>query len=423
MAYTKNRTVRESYTHFNQSLSGNPAVLGNLSTTSSIVSYDQTKTGDYLPKWKTIITNGGDATTSFDGVRKFGESLPAACKINYWWPAGQARTLQEVNYHRRWGEYHQPSVSTFYGANMTLANNQALSRLYRDIRANTSHFSGGVFLGELREAMRMIRRPALLLRQGLGDYFSTLRKRKGRAPKHRMKDILSSTWLEYSFGWQPLISDVKAAAEALARFENDSRRASARGYGINERLNQSTVSSNSYGGFMYGLDNLQEISDAKVIYRVGLKWDAAAPFGSARRLAELSGFTLSEFVPTVWELIPWSFVVDYFSNVGDILSCATTDTTSVSYKCKTEVQSARRKMRAIVDSKRVADAIGPREFISIDGSSLGGYNSVQSTVSRRKVSSLGIPTLTFTAPGIDSVKWINLAALTSASRSLTPYRK
>lgn len=34
---------------------------------------------------------------------------------------------------------------------------------------------------------------------------------------------------------------------------------------------------------------------------------------------DLFGFSAKEFVPTLWELLPWSFLVDYFTNVGDIL--------------------------------------------------------------------------------------------------------
>jgi hypothetical protein len=37
-------------------------------------------------------------------------------------------------------------------------------------------------------------------------------------------------------------------------------------------------------------------------------------------LAQLSGFSWTEFVPTAYELLPFSFVLDYFSNVGSVLS-------------------------------------------------------------------------------------------------------
>jgi hypothetical protein len=55
------------------------------------------------------------------------------------------------------------------------------------------------------------------------------------------------------------------------------------------------------------------------------KWDNAALFG----------FTPSEFIPTAWELLPWSFLIDYFTNIGDILSSAVTQTAPVNFVNKT----------------------------------------------------------------------------------------
>jgi hypothetical protein len=39
-----------------------------------------------------------------------------------------------------------------------------------------------------------------------------------------------------------------------------------------------------------------------------------------RSVARTLGILPERFLPTVWELIPYSFVVDYFVNVGDIVA-------------------------------------------------------------------------------------------------------
>lgn len=392
------------------------------SYTRNRLKVSKTKTGEYLPHWKQLVRDGSDATTSFDGVIQKMEAEEGGVRVTFWHPLGQPRQFQKTKFTEVTGKYSAVAPPTYStGADVTLANNQALSRLLRDVKANTTHFSGGVFLGELRETIKLIKRPASALRNGLGEYFSTLRKRMGRAPKHRIQGILADTWLEYSFGWSPLINDIKGAAETLARFENDSRRASARGYGINERLESSPTSSQLVNNYVYFKQIDREVSNVKVIYRVGLKFEASAPFGSARRLAELSGFTFNEFVPTVWELIPWSFVVDYFFNVGEILEAVTTDTTAVTYKCKSIVYSVVKTQKTIADNQRILSVIGPKDLISITGSSLGNSQSSRSTVTRRLQSSLGIPAPVFTFPPLESAKWINLAALMETSRSLTKF--
>nr|UJQ85504.1 MAG: hypothetical protein 1 [Leviviridae sp.] len=387
----------------------------------SLKTFTQTKTGDYLPNWKTIIRNGGDATTTFSGTKQECTARPGSAKIYFFHNpgGGKPRTVE----FQLWGGYTtNPSPQTFYtGADETKATNQALIRLYQDIRSNQTHFSGMTFLGEMREAISMIRRPAQALRKGLGDYFSTLRKRKGRAPKHRLRSILSDTWLEYSFGWMPLINDVKAAAEALARFEDDKRRTTARGYGIHETATNTQNVALSATNYMYYDSNVRDYAKCEVIYKVGLSFAGSAPFGSARRLAELSGFTLSEFVPTAWELVPWSFLVDYFSNVGDILTAITTDTTNVFRITKTVRRTAGRHVYHQINDKRVREVLGTA-YIETLGGDLGSHHSSMTAVNRTRPSSIGYPTLAFRFPPLESAKWINMAALTKLGLSLTPFR-
>lgn len=426
LAYTKsssrverNTWIRDNYVY----------PTPQVDTQGSAVVLSKSKTGDYLPTWKQRILNGTSATTTFDGVIQESTVKPGYMKVSFWHPTGQARDLQRPAWFSINGEFLPYRAVTFAaGGDLTSANNQALTLLMQKVRATNSHFMGGVFLGELREVVRMIASPARTLREGIGDYFSTLRKRKGRAPKHRLKQILADTWLEYSFGWQPLISDVKAGAEALARWDLEgegilNRRSRIRAFARTEQLWGTPPPAEEVdNNYCYYTRYSRNVGSSTVIYTVGMEYNATAPVGSARRLAELSGFNLSDFVPTVWELIPWSFVVDYFSNVGDIIAYSCTDTSNMSWKQKTIVTSFKEEVHTVADHKKVIAAIPKQDLISIEGDSLGSQTSTLSSVSRVSLSALDYPQLQFTYPGA-STKWINLLALTQSGRSLTPYRK
>nr|UJQ84978.1 MAG: hypothetical protein 1 [Leviviridae sp.] len=349
-------------------------------------------------------------------------------KVSFWHPIGQARQFQKPEFAEVRGFYTRPSALTSStGANVTSANSAALVQLAKAIQATNSHFMGGVFLGEIREVVRMITRPAKTLREGLQGYLSTLKRRKSRAPKHRLNKILADTWLEYSFGWQPLVNDTIAAAETLARWnlENEGvlyRRSSCRGFGKSQAPDPVLVSDDLVNNYCYYRQVTASGADCIVRYKVGMDYKATAPVGSAARLAELSGFNLTDFIPTVWELVPWSFVVDYFSNVGDILSFCCTDKSNMTWICKSQVQTGWRTINTVVDSKRVSAAIPNKDLISIEGSSLGSATSKRSVVTRTAPSSLDYPKLEFQYPALGSSKWINLAALWQGVRSLTPYR-
>jgi hypothetical protein len=395
-----------------------------ITAANATVTLNRTKTGEYLPKWRSIIRNGQNATTPFNGVKQEVSTTRGHMIVYIFTPVGSPRHMQSLQRYMFDGtEYAAPLVPTSTtSGDVALADNRALGQLYARIRQQNSHFSGGVFLGELRETIRMIRRPAMTLRNGLRDYFSALSKRKRGAPRHRLKSILADTWLEYSFGWKPLVNDTIAAAEALARFENDERRSSISSKGISEiLLDSGTMKKSGQYGYLHVIQHYTRVASTKIFYRVGMEYTANAPFGSAKRLAELSGFKPEEFIPTAWELIPWSFVVDYFSNVGDIISARCTDTTSVTRKTRTNVSATTVYNSHAANLAEYNLTPGAKDVYSLEGDGFGSFIASRSTVARASIDGLGIPVLTFSLPALSSTKWINLAALTANSRALTPF--
>lgn len=60
------------------------------------------------------------------------------------------------------------------------------------------------------------------------------------------------------------------------------------------------------------------------------------------------GLTIQEFVPTVWELIPYSFVVDYFTNIGDVVNYAYSANLNWVYK-----SASFRQLTQIVKSQKL----------------------------------------------------------------------
>lgn len=46
------------------------------------------------------------------------------------------------------------------------------------------------------------------------------------------------------------------------------------------------------------------------------------------------GLNLKQFIPTAWELLPWSFLADYFSNIGNVLAYDNSIYQKLNWLCK-----------------------------------------------------------------------------------------
>lgn len=295
------------------------------------------------------------------------------------------------------------------------SSNRALAKLHEDIQSNTAVFSGGTFLGELGSTVRMLKRPGMALRNGLSDYLreASKLKRKLRLLKGT-HEALTGMWLEYTYGWKPLVQDIDGLCETLVEMNSEAiRRSSAKGHKSTERATNS-VSRIYYVTTVVQADRTTfDLWRSRYIYRAGLQFTASIPAAnSAARLLQLSGLdTMREFIPTAWNLMPWSFVVDYFTNIGEILQSTATDTSVVRWVNVTRVRERLQIVQEIIKNGYEKD---PTFYQFYTGGGMNrGYVMSRAKSVVRNSTALTIPSLVFTMPPQGSTRWINLAALAS----------
>lgn len=117
-----------------------------------------------------------------------------------------------------------------------------------------------------------------------------------------------SKWLELQYGWKPLVSDVYGACDALSKRDKSDWRVTAKGRATQNQTYVQTRSlnwanTNGHGGS----------TTATVQRRAFARIDALPANEIAISLASM-GITNPALIG--WELVPFSFVVDWFLPVG-----------------------------------------------------------------------------------------------------------
>jgi len=283
----------------------------------------------------------------------------------------------------------------------------------------------------------MIRKPALALRQGLESYLDALKKRSRGIPfsdsgRNKRKKVLADTWLEFSFGWTPLLSDIGSAANTIARFKAEAdglihRKSRAIGKGESQAAAVYATATYQNGpdlGFTPLIGSRRSVGTKSVRYIAYLDYTTAVNTGSAGRLAELSGFTLAEFIPTAWELIPWSFLVDYFSNVGDVLEAFATPTSNVIGINKTVRTSTVNEFHTRLDRAAMSSSSSFRGCKEGENGG-GGWIIKTTTVDRTAIQpgNLALPKFQLENPfGANAIRrLLNMTSLASRQKSLKPF--
>lgn len=211
-----------------------------------------------------------------------------------------------------------PLIDTAYTdsdpSQVTLAKNRSWDKLLEKIRGDTSALGTAALEG--REAFEMVAdrvtglyRAYRALRKG--DFRRFLRelscepKRKHRSVVRTASNEASGLWLEYWFGWSPTVQDIGSAAIALSVnpvLASVKERGTASFHIRDQRSWASGISARKHSTVVHGL------------VRQGAEF----------RLTNANLFLASRLglvnpVAIAWELVPFSFVVDWFTRFGSYL--------------------------------------------------------------------------------------------------------
>jgi hypothetical protein len=235
-----------------------------------------------------------------------------------------------------------------------------------------------------------------------------------RIPKQKKRKVLGDTWLEYSFGMKPLIADIEAAKQKLRELPSEEL------IPISSYAEEPVVFTTTKSTVNVGAVSQDYITyiRGKVSCRYKGAIKTAIPFQGGY-LSQTFGFDLSSFVPTLWEIIPYSFLVDYFTNIGDILTYHSGVSSNVSwFNLTTRVENVATTVPSGFRTISGPPAFWTRQMLSKNAGSSG---SSYSSFFRSGGSVLPIPEFRYSIPGASSTRWINMSALLLQARGITPF--
>lgn len=183
------------------------------------------------------------------------------------------------------------------------ASTMALSRIEKP------EVEGLAILGELTQTIALLRNP-------LSALTNFVKKGVQSSRGLRQRDAataLANQHLAIAFGIRPLMHDVENALKAI-ELKHKTNRKTARGFAsaVSE-----TVSTRTYNdGAVIG--TITDQMSRSVEVRTGALYDVAIDLGLSKW-----GFSVSDIPSALWELTPWSFAIDWVSNVGDYISAIT----------------------------------------------------------------------------------------------------
>jgi len=163
-------------------------------------------------------------------------------------------------------------------------------------------------IGSIASKATQLYRMARAIRKG---HFIDAGKAIGHSVKPKgvsVKKSFANNWLEYHFGWEPLVKDIGSSMELLcSKNLYDPVKVSVRSKSVRPRTKFEDYSDPWEHRTQFSSNECRCRMDATIV------------------ISNPNAFLLSQMgfvnpLSVAWDLVPFSFCVDWFLNVGDILS-------------------------------------------------------------------------------------------------------
>jgi len=291
---------------------------------SSFVRTDLGKVSASLPNYKEIIALRQDATLPYQTWSQSFDSKATQASVNYTYPSGSSTGSGRVVFNgypaaAGFGDYVGPSEPAFPQDSY----NKLVVRFLNNIKGSSRVYAGGQDVGELRETIQGIRTPAKSLWDGFSNYLGTVTKRCTGLQKARaIAEVVRDTYLEYAFQWRPLVNSINESGAAMNRrldlmdleiFETSAGMQEV----VKDEIQHLPYSDPDNGWFRWTVRE-------NIVYVHKFRFYAIVrrDVNRENRFVENLGLAPHDWVATAWQLLPLSFVTDYFVNIGACLSAA-----------------------------------------------------------------------------------------------------
>lgn len=327
---------------------------------NSAVSWTDSANGVSNPFWKSQIASNEGATTPFNSVLTTCEHVDGHLEFRGYVTAlgdnpasfrmsGKRGALYVPDYHAS-----VPGGSS----SVTKAVSMASSKFYNKSAGIIKALEGGELIGETHKTAKAIigktNQMVGLLTQWKGRWNSfrssfhgfasdskrqsARRKRLDRfsnreATFRKVMAFASDNYLEWKFGVDPLVKDVHALSQDLKEDFTEVETFKSNGSATEQGPNMSSISFGPLGGLVSASANTISIQTCQVQYKAAIVLRRYGVGGLAERL----GLSPSNFLPTYYNLLPWSWLLDYVTNVGDIVQAIAFDPARIAW-CNTTVR-------------------------------------------------------------------------------------
>lgn len=380
---------------------------------SSLTFTDQVSFGPNYPNWKKRLAEGLPTTTTLTGVKTFVRS-PVGSGSWYWNPPG-TYCLNGAAYGTFTGRslsFNDPGAAAD-----SVASAKAKAKLLNSYLQAVNTWRGGNFLAEVRETIHMVLHPVKSIYDETWTFTKKV-KRLGkvyeRSPTKYGK-ALANAWLAYVFGIKPFVDDANDASKALEVLRtggNAGDIVKLRGASRNQKVTVTPgISVTPIGG--WAGPRWTSTKTVKTDYKVRYIGALKTAFDGAEFQAAQWGVSTSDILPAVWEAIPWSFLIDYFVNVQEMVDGLRL-VNAVPYRLDLNVRNA----GVVQIGTPVSGPLTPASYVN--NMICGPAHSLVVRVSRSQLSDFPYVGFRFKFPNFPSLKWLNIAALAEQIRSSRP---
>lgn len=283
----------------------------------------RTWSGGELPNYRELIRKGEDVTNAYWSKTVRHTTSPGTLSYKrrlaqLWGTPAAMKVYRTIDGSSSWSvALSAASIPTSFNGQAESDAAAAFTRRFREVLSEAQAIVSG---GEARESVHAVLHARDSVFRKLRAFQNTARAVSLRLRGNSLKHAVSEAYIEWSFGVRPLVADVEslanAAAKTVSKLSDKPFRFSANGSystDTNYSLNNSTQPAiNASYSVQYDVAQHAETS---------VRW-----YGKVRidahtgTFASNFGLTLDNWVPSLYELIPYSWAVDYFTGIGDFIS-------------------------------------------------------------------------------------------------------